>query len=485
MKESIDYIDVDKLSDLPEISSGRKYLEFLGGLRRYRCFIVNKNCSRCDFYNEHLYLIDKSLHPVYKNRGISVVQNNIFAIPAFYIITYDKQYKNITEIPESLIIRTNNIIKCIRKIMLEELKIKFVNIYYEEINSKSSNVCCYIMPKYENSDLTKKIYEIDIKNYLETFDIYKTKKEIIKCNNKIKKELLKINYKKFDDELYNKLETREKKINLCIAKHCFITCKGCYNNFCNESEISYKEIKNFLKYAKSKGLEKVTLSGGDPLTRKDLKKIIKECNKLNLKVNLDTVGLAFTKSRIVPATRQKVNKFSNLNIIKKINSIGIPLDGSNNDIISTFRIYKGNLFNEIVEELELFDKLNIKVCINTVLHKQNINDIKEIYNILIKYRCVKKWQIFQFMPIGPLGSKNANLYTIDSNEFQHAKDKIENLNKNSKIIINFKSAKERAYNYMLVDSNGLAYKVDLNNNIEKFGKINDRNTWDNILNNLF
>ena len=164
MKESIDYIDVDKLSDLPEISSGRKYLEFLGGLRRYRCFIVNKNCSRCDFYNEHLYLIDKSLHPVYKNRGISVVQNNIFAIPAFYIITYDKQYKNITEIPESLIIRTNNIIKCIRKIMLEELKIKFVNIYYEEINSKSSNVCFYIMPKYENSDLTKKIYEIDIKN---------------------------------------------------------------------------------------------------------------------------------------------------------------------------------------------------------------------------------------------------------------------------------------------------------------------------------
>ena len=90
-----------------------------------------------------------------------------------------------------------------------------------------------------------------------------------------------------------------------------------------------------------------------------------------------------------------------------------------------------------------------------MLHKQNINDIKEIYNILTKHRCVKQWQIFQFMPIGPLGSKNANLYTIDSNEFQHAKDKIENLNKNGNIIINFKSAKERAYNYMLVDSNGI------------------------------
>ncbi len=485
MREGINYIDVDKLSDLPEISSEKKYLEFLGGLRRYRCFIVNKNYSRYDFYNEHLDLIDKSLYPIYKNREISVVQNNTFAIPSFYIIIYGKPYKNITELPESLMIRTNNIIKCIRKIMLEKLKIKFVNIYYEEINSKSSNVCCCIMPKYEKRDLTKKIYEIDIKKYLESFDIYKTKKEIIKCNNEIKKELLKIDYKKFDDELYNKLETREKKINLCIAKHCFITCKGCYNNFCSKSEISYKEIKNFLQYAKSTGLERVTLSGGDPLTRKDLKKIIKECNKLNLKINLDTVGLAFTKSRIVPATRQKVNKFSNLKILKAINSIGIPLDGSNNDIISTFRIYKGNLFNEIIEELKLFDKLNIKVCINTVLHKQNINDIKEIYNILTKHRCVKQWQIFQFMSIGPLGSKNANLYKIDFNEFQNAKNKIENLNKNNNIIINFKSAKEREYNYMLVNSNGMAYKVDLNNNIEKFGEISDMNTWDNILNNLF
>ena len=86
MKESIDYIDVDKLSDLPEISSGRKYLEFLGGLRRYRCFIVNKNCSRCDFYNEHLYLIDKSLHPVYKNR-----QAYPSLLSEFYLESIDRQ----------------------------------------------------------------------------------------------------------------------------------------------------------------------------------------------------------------------------------------------------------------------------------------------------------------------------------------------------------------------------------------------------------
>ena len=111
--------------------------------------------------------------------------------------------------------------------------------------------------------------------------------------------------------------------------------------------------------------------------------------------------------------------------------------------------------------------------------------MENIYNILIKHKCVKKWQIFQFMPIGSLGSKNADLYVIDNKEFQNTKKITERLNKDGKILIDLKSSKERAYNYMLVNSNGLAYKVDLNNKIEKFGNITDDSSWDNILNNLF
>lgn len=348
----------------------------------------------------------------------------------------DQDYQRFDSYKENL--------KCIRKIILNELKVKYVNVYYKEKEkkSKSSNIHSCIMQK--NTDTTKELFKVDVKKHLETFHA-KPKGEVIKYNNKIRKELKKINYKKNDDVLYNGLEIREKKINLCIAKHCFIKCKGCYNNFCNKKEIPYKEIKQFLKYAKGKGVKKVTLSGGDPLTRKDLIKIIKKCNNLKLNVNLDTVGLAFTKNRIIPSTKRKINKFSNLKILKKINSIGIPLDGSNNEIISKFRIYNGNLFNEIIEELELFEKLHINICINTVLHKQNISDMKNIYNILKKYKCIKKWQIFQFMPIGALGSKNAGLYTIDSDEFQKVNEEIENLNKDKKIIINLKSAKERSH----------------------------------------
>lgn len=485
MNKNMNYIDIDNIKELPKISSENRYIEFFGGTKKYRCFIVDKDYTRYSFYREHLELIDKSLYPIYRNRGILVAQDNIFPMPGFYIISYDKQYKNITELPESLIIRTNHIIRCIRKIMNEKLKIKFVSIYCEEKNDEYANIHYCIIPKYKKLDLTKNLYEMNMKEYLNSFDFNKTKKDIIKYNNTIKKELLKINYKKFDDELYNKTELREKKINLCIAQHCFITCKGCYNNFCKKEEISYRQIIKFLRYAKSKGLEKVTLSGGDPLTRNDIRKIIKKCDKLNLKINLDTVGLTFIKARIIPSTKKKINKFSNINILNKINSIGIPLDGSTNDIISTFRIYEGNLFDEIIDILNLFDKFDVKVCINTVLHKGNLNDLENIYYILKKYRCVKKWQIFQFMPIGILGSKNADLYKIETNEFINAKENIEKLNKKNDILINFKSAIERSYNYMLVNSSGLAYKVDLENKVEKFGEIKDISSWDNIIKNLF
>ena len=100
-----------------------------------------------------------------------------------------------------------------------------------------------------------------------------------------------------------------KRINLCIAKHCFLTCKGCYNVFCDNEEISGDKIIEFLSYAKEKGLSKVTFSGGDPLTRKDFSRILSECKKLCVKVNLDTVGLTFTKARKIPSLNIKVDKF--------------------------------------------------------------------------------------------------------------------------------------------------------------------------------
>ena len=269
---------------------------------------------------------------------------------------------------------------------------------------------------------------------------------------------------------------------------CMHQCKGCHNPetwpmqsgkpFTSET---VQELCNLLD--KYDYLDGVTFSGGDPLTRKDFSRILSECKKLCIKVNLDTVGLTFTKARKIPSLNIKVDKFLDINSLDGVDYVGIPLDGSNNGIVSKFRIYEGDLFGEILSVLNLLDKNCINVCVNTVLHKHNLKDLENIYNIINKYDCVKKWQIFQFMPIGSLGSKNAKMFVIDDKDFDDAKLKINSLNDKG-LIINFKSAAERAKNYMLVNSAGVAYRVDLNNNVVSFGNIADKSSWDNIINNL-
>ena len=484
MNNVIKYYDADDLNELPKLDKTKRYLEFLGGTKKYRCFIVDRDMPRCDFYKNHLELLEEFLYPIYKNRGILVAQDNTFPLPGFYILSYDKKYNSVDEIPESLSIRTSFLLSKIRKLMRTKLNIQFVNIYYEEKNLESNNVHYWILPKNNDVNCLKKLYEFDLKKYLYQADYKKNKDKIIEYNQIIKKALVDENYSRVDDELYNKFEKIEKKINLCISKYCFLKCKGCYNNFCALPEITYEQIITFLEYAKNEGLERVTLSGGDPLTRTDIDKIISKCIDLNLKVNMDTVGLPFISDTKILGEDKTIEKFTNYNLLKKIDVIGIPLDGASNEIISNFRIYKDNLFNEIIEILNIFEKNNINVCINTVLHKQNIRDLNNILNVVNRYNCIKKWQIFQYMPIGPLGKKNEELFSIDRIEFNNAKEELLKINK-SNINIEFKASEERAHNYMLIDSSGKAYKVDLANKMETFGNISDKKTWENIMNNLF
>ena len=90
-------------------------------------------------------------------------------------------------------------------------------------------------------------------------------------------------------------------------------------------------------------------------------------------------------------------------------------------------------------------------------------------------------------------NKNINVFNpmygsfiieVDENVTIEKAEELGRTIEDKKIIIDLKSSKERTYNYMLVNSNGLAYKVDLNNEIEQFGNISDDSTWDNILKNL-
>lgn len=195
----MEYVDVYDTNELPTPKVGWRYLDFLGGEKQKRCFLVPMDYPRCDFFMEHSDLLDDSLQPIYANNGIFVRQDASFAVPGLYIISYDKQYSAFDYVDDLLFLRTFFIIKKIREGMREKLGIDYIHMYYEEKKEKSCNVHYWLMPIYQPD--TPIIFKIKIMDYLRSFDFAEEKKRINEYNAKMKAFFEEIKLRELDDQI--------------------------------------------------------------------------------------------------------------------------------------------------------------------------------------------------------------------------------------------------------------------------------------------
>ncbi len=259
-------------------------------------------------------------------------------------------------------------------------------------------------------------------------------------------------------EKMNNMDHRH--IIISVSKNCFVKCPGCYNFFgkCNNL-VTNDEILNFLYQLPKNKIEKITISGGDPLARENIVDLLCNIKKMGFKINLDTVGTRLLDDVYTIPKKEKLTKISVNDIAPFVDVLGIPLDGSNNAIVSTFRTGRLCIFDESIKLLEILKNHKIKICINTVVHKLNIDDLKNIADILLKYPYITKWQLFQFMAIGPMGYLNREKYNISDEAFVFYCQKIKKYLKDNKspIILNDKSRQKRKNLYLLIDNDGEAW----------------------------
>lgn len=271
-----------------------------------------------------------------------------------------------------------------------------------------------------------------------------------------------------------------------VYDKCLIKCPGCYN-YNTRGVCSSQELIDFIEKVKiSLGLRKVTISGGEPLMRTDIISLVEQIKKMNLYINLDTLGLPFASKEILENTR--IEHIDISGIIKNVDMIGIPLDGSTTEIIRKFR--SGITIEQMYSVLDNAEKKEANICINTVVHQGNIKDIKNIYHIILNYKCIKKWQIFEYMPIGPNGFLNKNRYMLDENGIETVKSIISDFETEKEI--QFKSNEMRKNNYILVDSSGVVWMPkstkekewqvsDINNQRIVIGKIQEKNIVEKLI----
>ena len=88
-------------------------------------------------------------------------------------------------------------------------------------------------------------------------------------------------------------------LRVSVTDRCNFRCRYCMprerfgkeHNFLPKSEIlSYEEIQKFVLACKPLGLRKVRITGGEPLLRKDLPKLVRHISDLGLEVALTTNG---------------------------------------------------------------------------------------------------------------------------------------------------------------------------------------------------
>lgn len=257
-------------------------------------------------------------------------------------------------------------------------------------------------------------------------------------------------------------------LNVCwlLTSKCNHNCGFCFKVTTNR-DITFNEARKILKDLVANKVSKISFSGGEPLLWPgDTIKLIKLAKSLGVLTMIITNGSLLTEKRLK-------------NLQGNLDWITLPLDGSNEKNQIKAGRPTGH-FSCVIKLLDLLKNSQFRIKINTVLNKQNIDDIEHIARLIKKYN-VKRWKVFQFFPIRDTSLINKDQYKISEILFQNIKKKIEPLFKKNECLVCFGSNKDLEASYFTINPSGIVY-VTKNNKDYSIGDLKTqkvKEVWEN------
>jgi len=229
-------------------------------------------------------------------------------------------------------------------------------------------------------------------------------------------------------------------IDFHVTCECNQECPYCWGPQDIENPVTTSTAKKIIKRIKDEGAKRIVFTGGDPLKRKDIGKLIRYAQNNGLEVALSTTGDELTAA------------FLRWNAAY-IDLISLPIDGSTEKINSKTK-EKGHL-SAVLKALELlkrYPNIDVKIC--TPVTKQNKEDLPNILEIAEKYKSKTKarvfYNIFQTFPRSQTEVDWKKLI-VSNKEFVILKRK---LSGRRKIRINFLDHKTLDKLYLMIFPNG-------------------------------
>lgn len=179
-----------------------------------------------------------------------------------------------------------------------------------------------------------------------------------------------------------------------VTMGCNMRCKHCGSS-CEKplpDELTTEEALKLCDDLGKLGLQWITLSGGEPTTRKDLYKIAQRLTENNIVPTMITNGWLLNEEMIDKAIESGVN------------TIAFSIDGleDTHDFIR-----KKGSFKRSMAAMEMIKHKNINCSAITTINNRNIKELRELKDVLID-KGVRGWQIQLGLPMGNM-AKNIDL----------------------------------------------------------------------------
>jgi radical SAM protein len=177
-----------------------------------------------------------------------------------------------------------------------------------------------------------------------------------------------------------------------MTQACMLACRHCRAEAMpspHPLELTPIESMGLLSQIAAFGdpLPHLILTGGDPLSRNDLLRVIDEARALGLQVSI-------TPSATPALTADALEQLQS----HGIQSLGLSLDGSNADRHDAIRAVPG-CFDRTMEVAREAGRLGLPIQVNTLVAQETADDLPEIYQLLKTFP-VMRWSLFFLISVG-------------------------------------------------------------------------------------
>ena len=217
-----------------------------------------------------------------------------------------------------------------------------------------------------------------------------------------------------------------------LTSKCNQKCKFCFRKKSKDNSLDKnKKIVDKLSNLKIKTL---SISGGEALLYNDIFYL------------LDYIKIKLPKTKLILNTNCQGIEDNMLNvIISKFDALTLPIESV--DSLYNSEVGRGSKHIENVLRLLEFCNDKIEIKINTVIMKDNINQIEKIHDLIKKYN-IKRWKIFRFLPIRDAKRYN-NEFGISDETSINIENMINLINNNSDIEISYNKEKNDKPKYFI------------------------------------